>query len=159
MFLQGIFQKWKVQWGQEFLLTRKEVGGINLFSNDHCIANDDNNKLFKFQNYQKLNLEQSQKEIALLYLLQQSGWKKFWEKMFKNLVILKFFRSRLIHSFIRSLVHPFILPLTTWYTFTIHNKFAVYQRCQTLLSIIYVANASQNGNGKESYVEAAEWTI
>ena len=47
MFLQGIFQKWKVQWGQEFLLTRKEVGGINLFSNDHCIANDDNNKLFK----------------------------------------------------------------------------------------------------------------
>lgn len=35
----------------------------------------------------------------------------------------------------------------------------MYQRCQTLLSIIYVANASQNGNGKESSVEAAEWTI
>ena len=46
MFLQVIFQKWKVQWGQEFLLIRKEVGEINLFSNDHCKAND-NNKLFK----------------------------------------------------------------------------------------------------------------
>ena len=156
MFLQGIFQKWKVQWGQEFLLIRKEVGEINQMTTAKLTTTIN---CLKFQNYQKLNLEQSQKEIALLYLLQQSGWKKFWEKMFKNLVILKFFRSRLIHSFIRSLVHPFILPLTTWYTFTIHNKFAVYQRCQTLLSIIYVANASQNGNGKESYVEAGESTI
>lgn len=113
----------------------------------------------KFQNYQKLNLEQCHKEIAITVFITTIRLEIVLGNNVQESGILKFFRSRLIHSFIRSLVHPFILPLTTWNKFKILNKFAMYQRCQTLLSIIYVANASQNGNGKESYVEAGEWTI
>ena len=113
MFLQGIFQKWKVQWGQEFLLIRKEVGEINLFSNDHCKAND-NNKLFKVSKLPEiLNLEQCHKEIAITVFITTIKLEIVLGNNVQESGILKLFRSRLIHSFIRSLVHPFILSLTT----------------------------------------------
>lgn len=68
----------------------------------------------KFQNFhQKLNLEQCHKEIAITVFITTIRLEIVLGNNVQESGILKFFRSRLIHSFIRSLVHPFILPLTT----------------------------------------------
>ena len=95
MFLQGIFQKWKVQWGQEFLLTRKEVGGINLFPNDHCIANDDNNKLFKVSKLPEIAITTIRLEKVLGKNVQESGDSK----------IFQITTDSFIHSFVGSSIH------------------------------------------------------
>ena len=108
MFLEGIFQKWKVQWGQEFLLTRKEVGGINLFSNDHCIANDDNNKLFKVSKLPEIEPGTISKRNCFTVLITTIRLEKVLGKNVQESGDSKIFQittDSFIHSFVGSSIH------------------------------------------------------
>ena len=93
------------------ILTPKEVGGIIVFSNDHCIA-DDNNKLFKVSRLPEIESETISKRNCnyCIYYNNQVG-NSFGKKMFKresgDCKMLHITTCSFIRSFVRSFIHSF----------------------------------------------------